>query len=321
MRRLETTSHALVQERVRACEFDRRRFHHQRRPRSSRLSLDVWRNTSPKPSQRPGRELSADKGVEKTRWLNATRQHERLARRPIARRCAYGLTTAADLAPLDLNVTGAGLAGPQEDPLARPTSRFTCPRGSTSTRALRAGLCLSMVVLWDRVGTGLAGFEGVRGRLEPVDLGHTSAFSSTWRSPRRAGQRPVRAATFHHARSPHRRVPGHRADSDHDPPGRAGPRRSSPTSSSPTDDPLVLDPVRSPATCQKGAEARRPARLRIVIDRRAAIRRAIERAKPFDFVLLAGKGHERTMSHASGSDREERPSPRGGDQGVGSRLR
>ena len=32
-----------------------------------------------------------------------------------------------------------------------------------------------------------------------------------------------------------------------------------------------------------------------MIDRRAAIRRAIELARPGDTVLLAGKGHERTM--------------------------
>src|SRR5258708_30889380 len=34
-----------------------------------------------------------------------------------------------------------------------------------------AGVCLALGVPLDSVGTGLAGFEGVRGRLEPVDVG------------------------------------------------------------------------------------------------------------------------------------------------------
>jgi len=38
-----------------------------------------------------------------------------------------------------------------------------------------------------------------------------------------------------------------------------------------------------------------------VLDRRAAIRLALERARPGDVVLLAGKGHERTMVFADGS--------------------
>jgi UDP-N-acetylmuramoyl-L-alanyl-D-glutamate--2,6-diaminopimelate ligase len=39
-----------------------------------------------------------------------------------------------------------------------------------------------------------------------------------------------------------------------------------------------------------------------VIDRRAAIRRAIELAQPGDTVLLAGKGHERSMRTSRGSE-------------------
>jgi UDP-N-acetylmuramoyl-L-alanyl-D-glutamate--2,6-diaminopimelate ligase len=40
----------------------------------------------------------------------------------------------------------------------------------------------------------------------------------------------------------------------------------------------------------------------IVLDRRAAIKRAIEVARPGDSVLLAGKGHERTMQMAAGAE-------------------
>jgi len=39
-----------------------------------------------------------------------------------------------------------------------------------------------------------------------------------------------------------------------------------------------------------------------VIDRQAAIRRAIDLARAGDTVLLAGKGHERTMQMAAGAE-------------------
>jgi len=39
-----------------------------------------------------------------------------------------------------------------------------------------------------------------------------------------------------------------------------------------------------------------------VLDRRAAIKRAVEVARPGDSVLLAGKGHERTMQMAAGAE-------------------
>ncbi len=54
---------------------------------------------------------------------------------------------------------------------------------------------------------------------------------------------------------------------------------------------------------QEGAAGKAPGRdYEIVIDRGAAIRRAIELAAPGDTVLLAGKGHERTMRTARGSE-------------------
>jgi len=54
---------------------------------------------------------------------------------------------------------------------------------------------------------------------------------------------------------------------------------------------------------QAGAEGKAPGRdYEVVIDRRAAIRRAIEIARRGDCVLLAGKGHERSMQMAGGSE-------------------
>ena len=169
---IETTSHALVQERVRACDFDVAAFtnvghdhldYHatwEAYLESKARLIDLTAN-------------SADKGIEKTAVLNRDdRSYERLARRPIARRWSYGLTTAADLHPLDLNVTGSGSRFRMKTPLGETEVELHVPARFNIYNALcAAGVCLALGVPLDAVGTGLAGFEGVRGRLEPVDVG------------------------------------------------------------------------------------------------------------------------------------------------------
>ena len=68
-----------------------------------------------------------------------------------------------------------------------------------------------------------------------------------------------------------------------------------------TDDPLTVDPAELARRVEGGVEGRARGRdYEVVLDRRAAIRRALEMAGPGDVVLLAGKGHERTMLVAEG---------------------
>jgi UDP-N-acetylmuramoyl-L-alanyl-D-glutamate--2,6-diaminopimelate ligase len=64
------------------------------------------------------------------------------------------------------------------------------------------------------------------------------------------------------------------------------------------DDPLHEDPIEIAEAIAQGATAAGAARGRdfeIDVDRASAIRRLIDRARPGDTVLLAGKGHERRM--------------------------
>jgi UDP-N-acetylmuramoyl-L-alanyl-D-glutamate--2,6-diaminopimelate ligase len=68
-----------------------------------------------------------------------------------------------------------------------------------------------------------------------------------------------------------------------------------------TDDPVDVDPAELARLVESGAGCRRAGRdYEVELDRRAAIRRALARARPGDTVLLAGKGHEPTLALAGG---------------------
>lgn len=301
---IETTSHALVQERVRACDFDVAAF-----TNVGHDHLD-YHATWEEYLEAKARLIdlaanSVDKGVEKTAILNRDdASYDRLARRPIARRWTYGLTTAADLHPVELNVTGSGSRFRMRTPLGDTDVSLHVPARFNIYNALcAAGVCLALGVPIEAVGQGLAGFEGVRGRLEPVDLGQDFrvfidfAHSAGALASALAELRPFTKGRLIV-------VFGSTARSDHDRPGMG---RSAAEFADffiiTTDDPLAEDPVEIARDVQSGAAGKAAGRdYEIVIDRRAAIRRAIDIARPGDCVLLAGKGHERSMQMAGWSE-------------------
>src|SRR6202165_3560332 len=139
---IETTSHALVQERVRACDFDVAAF-----TNVGHDHLDYHANWEDYLEAKARLiDLTAnedDKGIEKTAVLNRDdRSYERLARRPIARRWSYGLTTAADLHPLDLSVTGSGSRFRMKTPLGETEVDLHVPARFNIYNALcAAGVC------------------------------------------------------------------------------------------------------------------------------------------------------------------------------------
>jgi UDP-N-acetylmuramyl-tripeptide synthetase len=301
---IETTSHALVQERVRACEFDVAAF-----TNVGRDHLDyhaTWEDyLEAKARLIDLTAAAADKGVEKTAVLNRDDpSYERLARRPISRRWTYGLTTASDLHPLDLAISGAGSRFRMKTPLGETEVTLNVPARFNIYNALcAAGVCLALGVPVEDIGRGLAGFEGVRGRLEAVELGqdfhvyidfaHAAGSLASALAELRPFTRGRLIAVF-----------GSTARSDHDRPGMG--RAAAEFSDFfiiTTDDPLSEDPVEIARDVQAGATGKAPGRdFEVVIDRRAAIRRAIELAQPGDTVLLAGKGHERSMRTSRGSE-------------------
>ena len=301
---IETTSHALVQERVRACDFDIAAF-----TNVGHDHLD-YHATWEEYLEAKARLIdlcaaAAGKGIEKTAVLNRDDiSFEKLSRRAIERRWTYGMTTAADLHPLDLSLTGTGSHFRMRTPMGDAEVTLNVPARFNIYNALcAAGVCLALGVSIEAVGRGLAGFEGVRGRLELVDLGqdfrvyidfaHAAGSLASALAELRPFTKGRLIAVF-----------GSTARSDHDRPGMG--RAAAEFSDFfiiTSDDPLAEDPVEIARDVQSGAVGKAPGRdYEIVIDRRAAIRRAIEIARPGDCVLLAGKGHERTMRTAAGSE-------------------
>ena len=156
---LETTSHALVQERVHACDFDVAAF-----TNVGHDHLDyhaTWEEyLEAKARLIDLTSRAADKGVEKTAVLNRDDpSYERLAGRPISRRWTYGFTTAADLHPLDLAITGSGSRFRMKTPVGETEVALNVPARFNIYNALcAAGVCLALGVEVDDVGRGLAGF-------------------------------------------------------------------------------------------------------------------------------------------------------------------
>ena len=305
---IETTSHALVQERVGACEFDVAAFTNVGHDHLDyHATWDDYLEAKARLIDITAR--SVDKGIEKTAVLNHDDiSYEKLSRRSISRRWSYGFTSAADFQPLDIAMTSTGSSFRLRTPMGETYVDLHVPARFNIYNAMcAAGVCLALGVPLDSIGAGLASFEGVRGRLERVDLGQPfSVFIDFAHSAGALASALAELRPFTKGRLI--AVFGATSRSDHDRPGMG---RSAAQFADffiiTTDDPLGEDPAEIARDVQEGAQGKAPGRdYEIVIDRGAAIRRAVELAQPGDTVLLAGKGHERTMRAARVEPWDER---------------
>jgi UDP-N-acetylmuramyl-tripeptide synthetase len=306
---IEASSHALEQGRVAACDFDVAAF-----TNVGRDHLDY--HGTPEAYLRAKARLvdlaaaGADKGIPKTAVLNRDdASFEALAARPIARRLTYGLDGPADVRAVDVAVDPAGCsfgllaaaAGGRPEPV-----RLCLPARFNVANAACAAACgLSLGLSLAEVAAGLSSFPGLPGRLERVDAGQPFAVYVDY-AHSAVGLASVleelRAACGGAGRL--LAVFGATARADHDPAGmgRAA-SRDADFFVITTDDPLDTDPAELARRVEGGVEGRTRGRdYEVVLDRRAAIRRALERARAGDVVLLAGKGHERTMRLAAGDE-------------------
>jgi len=301
---IETTSHALVQDRVGACDFDVAAFTNVGHDHMDyHATWEDYLEAKTRLIDLAAR--GADKGIEKTAVLNRDDpSYDRLSRRSISRRWSYGLTTASDLHPLDLSMTATGSRFRLKTPLGESEVSLAVPARFNVYNALcAAGVCLAVGVPVEEIGPGLAGFDGVRGRLERVDLGQDfSVFIDFAHSAGALASALAELRPFTRGRLI--AVFGSTARSDHDRPGMGkAAAELSDFFIITTDDPLLEDPAEIARDVQSGVVGKAPGfDYEIVLDRRAAIKRAIEVARPGDSVLLAGKGHERTMQMAAGAE-------------------
>ncbi|HWP64023.1 MAG TPA: UDP-N-acetylmuramoyl-L-alanyl-D-glutamate--2,6-diaminopimelate ligase [Candidatus Binatia bacterium] len=233
----------------------------------------------------------------------------RAARAAGAQVVTYGLGPAAEVRGTAVEETPRGLAvevvGPAPGRVdLRLVGRFNVAN-ALAVVALGVGLGLDPA----RVRAGLAGVDRVPGRMERVDLGQPFEVVVDYAHSPAALEVALEAlaplaragggglvAVFGSAGERDRakrplmgRIAGERCRlvvlTDEDPRGE--------------DRLAILEEIAA------GAEAvgrRRGEDLLLVPDRRAAIRAALERARPGDVVLLAGKGHERSIIGPTGPE-------------------
>jgi UDP-N-acetylmuramoyl-L-alanyl-D-glutamate--2,6-diaminopimelate ligase len=302
---IEVTSHALDQARVEACDFDVAAV--------TNVGLDhlEYHGSWEAYVEAKARLIDlcaagADKSMVKTAVLNRDDgAYERLAERAIQRRWSYSLgRREAELQAVDVSGDAGGsrfrLVAPDGE---APVSLRSPARYNVHNALCAAGICLALGLSVDEVARGLSTFPGVRGRLEPVDLGqpfrvyidfaHSAGALASTLGELRPWTRGRLITVF-----------GSTARSDHDRPGmgRAASRGADYFVIT-TDDPLDEDPAEIARQVQAGVEGRAlPQDYAVILDRRQAIREAMRKARAGDVVLLAGKGHERTMRLGSGSE-------------------
>jgi UDP-N-acetylmuramoyl-L-alanyl-D-glutamate--2,6-diaminopimelate ligase len=293
---LEVTSHALVQGRVGACDFDVAAF-----TNVGSDHLDYHGTPEAYLQAKAGLvRLCAgapDKGTPKTAVLNRDDpSFDTLAALPIARRMTYGIDHPADVRALDVGDARFRLTTTED---SVPVRLALPGRFNVANALCAAGACLALGFAVERVAAGLTSFAGLPGRLEAVQVGqpfrvyidfaHTALGLANVLYELRRGTERRLLAVF---------GPTARADHDRAGMGRAAARYADHFVIT-TDDPLTQDPAELARQVEAGAAG---GQYEVILDRRTAIRSTLALARPGDVVLLAGKGHERTMMLAGGPE-------------------
>jgi UDP-N-acetylmuramoyl-L-alanyl-D-glutamate--2,6-diaminopimelate ligase len=297
---LEASSHALALDRVRGCEFD----------------VAVFTNLSPE-------HLNFHGDLE--HYLEAKARLFRMLGEPSAKRgprygvinaddpasarmaaacpvpvLTYGLDSPADVsaAELELRPNGARfvLTTPvgREDVTTRLLGRFNVQNWLAAAAAAHA-----LGIGPEFVARAAADLPPVRGRMEPIDRGQPFAVVVDFAHTPQALETALRTLR---RQTTGRLLLVFGNAGERDPASRPAMGRLAAELADyfviSMDDPLHEDPAAIAEAAAAGAEqsgAVRSEQFVIELERRRAIQRVLERARPGDAVLLAGKGHEPRM--------------------------
>lgn len=299
---IESTSHGLALQRVADCDFDVAVFtnltrdhfdFHQSREQYLADKAILFESLAE----------AADKGLPKTSVLNADDETIRVLRDVSpARVIAYGIDNAAEVMAKDLV-----FAGPSPTfrlhALGREASLGLAVPGrhNVHNALAAAGAALALGVDFDVVVGALARFPGLRGRLQPIDCGQSFAVYVDYAHTPDGLRKVLETARLQAAPRHVVLVFGAAGGRDKEKRplmGSLGVELSDFCIVT-NEDPVEEDPAAIIAQIEAGIVAAggvRDQSYAVVLDRREAIRIALERARPGDVVLITGKGHERSMS-------------------------
>jgi UDP-N-acetylmuramoyl-L-alanyl-D-glutamate--2,6-diaminopimelate ligase len=297
---LETSSHGLALQRVVGVDYDVAVFTNIAHEHLDfHKTIEAYREA--KAQLVDLTQASAPKSLPKTAILNRDDpSYAYLVNRPIAMRITYGIQLDADLKADRVEATAEGLRLDASTPLGALSVRLKLSGRWNAANALAAAATgIAVGLSLDEVRQGLESFSGVSGRMERVDLGQPFAvvidYAHTPQSLEKV-LRELRPIT----RGKLIAVFGSAGDRDREKRPWMGEiaARLSDFAVFTNEDPREEDPMTILSEIAAGAdevgwtEGENYARIE---DRREGIAHAVRRAAPGDTILLAGKGHERSI--------------------------
>ncbi|MDQ6883488.1 MAG: UDP-N-acetylmuramoyl-L-alanyl-D-glutamate--2,6-diaminopimelate ligase [Candidatus Dormibacteraeota bacterium] len=297
---IETSSHGLALQRVVGCDYDVAVFTNIAHEHLDfHRTIEAYREA--KASLIDLTAQSAGKGLAKSAILNRDDpSYAYLVRRPIAQRLTYGVQLDADLKAQRVEASAQGLQVEATTPLGQLAFRLSVSGRWNAANALAAAATgIAVGLSLEEIQKGLESFRGVSGRMERVDLGQPFAviidYAHTPQSLEKVLRelRPVTSGKLI-------AVFGSAGDRDREKRPWMGEiaARLSDYAVFTNEDPREEDAGRILSEIAAGAEEvgwKDGVNYARIEDRLKGIAHAVSRAAPGDTILLAGKGHERSI--------------------------
>jgi len=289
---LEGSSHALALDRLWGCHFAAAVF-----TNLTRDHLDFHQTMENYFAAK--RRLFEGTGAGPARWgiVNIDDPYSQKLGKAAEQTITYGLSSGAEVSPKKFTLGLRGLDFVSETPVGKIDVRSPLV-GRTNVYNLLAAIATSIALSIPReaIEKGISALTAVPGRFERIDLGQPFLVVVDYAHTDDALQKLLETARELH---PNGRLitlfgcGGERDRSKRPLMGEAAGRLSDLVVLS-SDNPRSEDPLKIINDALVGLQ-RTPAKVLVEPDRERAIELALDRARPGDMVLLAGKGHETTQ--------------------------